>query len=109
MPLQITDLTASLNVTNKVDLGINLPASMNILSPDNFNAIQETTYNASTSFTIYDSLGEYHIVTAYFIKTADNTWAVFYQTVDNQGYTLPIDIVEKINNKFESTVQPQQH
>lgn len=53
----------------------------------NFNANDPTTYNNSTSTTIYDSLGNPHVATMYFQKSTptptSNPWNV-YLTIDNQ-------------------------
>ncbi len=51
-----------------------------------FNPLDPTTYNNSTSLTVYDSLGANHIASLYFQKTASNTWST-YLTVD--GAQLP--------------------
>lgn len=51
-----------------------------------FNPLDATTYNNSTSLTVYDSLGTNHIASLYFQKIAPNTWNS-YLTVD--GAILP--------------------
>lgn len=51
-----------------------------------FSPLDPTTYNNSTSLTIYDSLGASHVASLYFQKTAANTWNS-YLTVD--GAMLP--------------------
>lgn len=51
-----------------------------------FNPLDASTYNNSTSLTVYDSLGTNHIASLYFQKTAPNTWDS-YLTVD--GVMLP--------------------
>ena len=51
-----------------------------------FNPLDATTYNNSTSLTVYDSLGTNHIASLYFQKIAPNTWNS-YLTVD--GAMLP--------------------
>lgn len=52
-----------------------------------FNPAEPTTYNNSTSTTIYDSLGNPHVATLYFQKAVPsattNPWNV-YLTIDNQ-------------------------
>lgn len=52
-----------------------------------FNPSEPTTYNNSTSTTIYDSLGNPHVATLYFQKApptaTTNPWNV-YLTIDNQ-------------------------
>jgi flagellar hook protein FlgE len=47
-----------------------------------FNPLDATTYNNSTSLTIYDSLGSSHVASLYFQKVSPNTWNS-YLTVDS--------------------------
>jgi flagellar hook protein FlgE len=49
-----------------------------------FNYADPTTYNQSTAVTTYDSLGNPHTYSMYFVKTAANAWDV-YATVTNPG------------------------
>ncbi|UVE16393.1 flagellar hook protein FlgE [Pseudomonas sp. LS44] len=39
-----------------------------------FDPTDPTTYNSSTSVNIYDTQGNAHVFTQYFVKTADNSW-----------------------------------
>lgn len=39
-----------------------------------FNPSDPTTYNSSTSLNVYDSQGNAHVMTQYFVKTSANTW-----------------------------------
>lgn len=43
-----------------------------------FDATNVSSYNASYTTTVYDSLGNEHSVSQYFTKTADNSWEVHY-------------------------------
>ena len=56
--------------TKKVDVRMNLPAGDDVISasPGNFDLTDPLTYNHSTSVTVFDSLGDSHIMTYYFIK-----------------------------------------
>ncbi|MFZ5466849.1 MAG: flagellar hook protein FlgE [Pseudomonadota bacterium] len=75
--------------TTEVELGVNVPADAVSLNVNNFDPTEPTTYTNATSVTIYDSLGDSHILTSYFVKddTASNSWAVF-QFVDGQKLDL---------------------
>jgi len=90
--LQLPQQAGVPTVTTLVDIGINLGASEPILSAAAFDPLQTSTFNSSTSLTVYDSLGESHVVTAYYVKVADNQWATYYNGTDAAGATLPIDI-----------------
>ncbi len=62
-------------------------APLTIAGAGVFNPLDSTTYNNSTSLTVYDSLGASHIASMYFQKTAANSWNA-YVTVD--GIMLPL-------------------
>jgi len=49
-----------------------------------FNPADPTSYNFSTPETLYDSLGQAHSATFYFVNAAPNTWNV-YTTVDGSS------------------------
>lgn len=52
-------------------------------------------YHYSNSYSVYDSLGNSHTVTAYFLKTADNTWKV---TTAVNGISTDNDFTLNFNN-----------
>lgn len=60
--------------TSELTLNTNLDSSEEILSIDNFDISDPTTYNYSASVQVFDSLGNPHLLTTYYIKTGDNTW-----------------------------------
>lgn len=74
--LQLDSSDAPPNATTQVDTIINLSAQDTIIGPGAIDPTTPTTYNYSTSVTVYDSLGAGHIATKYFRKTAANTWDV---------------------------------
>ncbi|MEZ5616485.1 MAG: flagellar hook protein FlgE [Rhodocyclaceae bacterium] len=63
------------NATTTGTLGLNLDARETV--PAAFDYTDPTTYNSSTAMTVYDSLGNSHVMTAYFRKTAANAWDVY--------------------------------
>ena len=72
-PTQTASVAAALNV----DATQAAPAAA-------FNVNDPTTYNHSTSLTIYDSLGTSHLSTMYYRKTAANTWETYLYVDGNQ-------------------------
>ena len=63
------------SATTRATLGINLPADASPPPNAVFDATDPTSFNHTTSVTIYDSLGAAHTATVYFIKdAAPNTW-----------------------------------
>ncbi|MEZ8185124.1 flagellar hook protein FlgE [Shewanella sp. 5S214] len=92
-PIKIPDTAGSPVQTGNVGLQMNLNVGETALDPANFNPNDSDTFNNSTSVTIYDSLGESHIMTTYFIKptngsfTGESNWVAFY-AVDGD----PVDL-----------------
>jgi flagellar hook protein FlgE len=61
--------------TTQADFGINLPANAAVPANPVFDASDPSSFNHTTSVTVYDSLGAAHTATVYFIKdAAPNTW-----------------------------------
>lgn len=56
---------------------------------DNFSSTDTTSFTASTAQTIYDSLGNPHTLSLYFVKTAQpGSWQM-YSTIDNIAAPAP--------------------
>lgn len=75
-PIQIPDKAGEPVQTSKVEAGFNLPSDTKTLMDVNaskFDPKDSTTYSSSTSVVTYDSLGEAHTITQYFVKEADAT------------------------------------
>ncbi|RCU44594.1 MULTISPECIES: flagellar hook protein FlgE [Corallincola] len=94
IPLQIPSSAGQPQPTANVDIGLNLPAGETALDPANFDPTDNTTYNAATSLTIYDSLGQSYVATTYYVKDTNvaNQWAMFTTMTDPNG-SQPVDIV----------------
>nr|WP_321271268.1 flagellar hook protein FlgE [uncultured Tolumonas sp.] len=103
IPLQIPTEAGRPTATDTINETLNLPASTvtsPALDPTKFDPSLAATYNNSTSVVVYDSLGQTHTLTQYFVKdlTAANSpplpsdptnvWRVF-NYMDNK----PVDIV----------------
>ena len=76
---------SSPNATTALDLSLNLDSSSSVPTPA-FDPTDSTSYNDSTSVTVYDSLGNPHTSTVYFRKIADNDWEG-YMYVDGNNVT----------------------
>ena len=80
VPVRIPDSSGSPQSTSEVDLRMNLPAGDQTNDVANFDPDDPLTYNAATSVTVYDSLGDSHVMTYYFVKDQDvnvsNEWYV---------------------------------
>ena len=69
-PIRIPTVSGAPQFTTEVDLRLNLPAGDSYITgaPLNFDPTDPLTFNNSTSVTIFDSLGDSHVMTYYFIK-----------------------------------------
>ncbi|MCZ7563130.1 MAG: flagellar hook protein FlgE [Burkholderiales bacterium] len=65
------------SITTLAQVVSNLDSRMSALNPALFNMNDATTYSSATSLTTYDTLGNPHTLTLYYLKTAANTWDVF--------------------------------
>ncbi len=76
IPVRIPDSSGSPQATTEVSPRFNLPAGDDAVDPDLFDPADPLTYNAATSITVYDSLGDSHVMTYYFMKdvNATNEW-----------------------------------
>ena len=81
VPLQVSTADIAPRSTTEFTSGLNLDARSTVLAPASFNVTNPTTYTSSTSGSIYDSLGNSHVFTLYFLRTGSNAWDT-YATVD---------------------------
>ena len=78
--LQLNLGTNPPQATTRATFGINLPADAVVPSNPVFDPTDPTSFNHTTSVSVYDSLGAAHTATVYFIKdAAPNTWNVEVQ------------------------------
>ncbi|GMU70968.1 MAG: flagellar hook protein FlgE [Burkholderiales bacterium] len=75
-PLQVSAQQLQATATTEGDIGLNLDARDAVISAP-FDISDPTTYNRATAITIYDSLGNSHAMSTYYVKTAANTWSVY--------------------------------
>jgi flagellar hook protein FlgE len=77
-PIRIPTASGAPAQTAEVDIRMNLPAGATAITgaPANFDMTDPLTFNHSTSVTVFDSLGDSHIQTYYFIKdpAVPNEW-----------------------------------
>ncbi|MCQ8877392.1 flagellar hook protein FlgE [Pseudoalteromonas shioyasakiensis] len=86
--LQIPDASGSPRATENVYSSFNLDSTADAPgSAIDFDPADNTTYNSSTSTTVYDSLGEPHVLQYFFVKedpsVTPNSWQV-YGTLDGK-------------------------
>ncbi|PCH94753.1 MAG: flagellar hook protein FlgE [Gammaproteobacteria bacterium] len=82
-PIRIPTVSGAPQFTTEVDIRMNLPAGDSYITgaPLNFDPTDPLTFNNSTSVTVFDSLGDSHVMTYYFIKDDPavnaNSWIIF--------------------------------
>ena len=94
-PVRIPDVAGAPSSTSNIFTAFNVDARISPIpvvsagppETSNFDPSSPSTYHSSTSTTVYDSLGESHIVNMYFVKRDPNTWDV-YATFDGQQVDL---------------------
>ncbi|MCK5516334.1 MAG: flagellar hook protein FlgE [Desulfobulbaceae bacterium] len=76
------------NATSAMALNTNLDSAEGILPLGGFVITDPNTFNYSSSTQVFDTLGNPHLLTTYFIKTAENTWNWAWSAEDDTGATL---------------------
>jgi flagellar hook protein FlgE len=77
--LSLTTGVSAPQPTTSLDLLANLPAAAAVPTTTPFDPTDATSYNNTTSLTVYDSLGAAHTASVYFVKTASNAWTSHLQ------------------------------
>ena len=83
-PMQIATQAITPNATSKGEVGLNLDSREPVPKVAIFDPADPASYNRSTAMTIFDTLGNEHVMSLYFQKAATpvNSWNT-YVTVDN--------------------------
>jgi flagellar hook protein FlgE len=78
--LQLNTTNIAPSATNTVGMGVNLDSSQAVPTQSPLDPTNPATYNWSNSSTVYDSLGNSHSLTLYYVKnaatTSGTTWDV---------------------------------
>lgn len=111
LPLQLDFSDVAPNPTTGLTLSMSLNSGDDI-SPPPFDATNPTPldrnnvasggYNFSTSATVYDTLGNSHTLTYYFVKSAAANWDVYYQ-VDGTGNATQLTPAMQFDNNGKLT------
>jgi flagellar hook protein FlgE len=88
-PIDIQILSADIAplATSTFRFGANLDAGSTQPTAPVFNSTDPTSYNNTTSGTVYDSLGNSHVLSYYFVKTATTGEWNMYATIDGSATT----------------------
>lgn len=71
--LRITTGSIAPQATSNIEIGLNLDTAAAVPALA-FDVNDPSTYNATTSLSVFDSQGNSHLATAYYRKTATNQW-----------------------------------
>ncbi|RUO65884.1 flagellar hook protein FlgE [Pseudidiomarina planktonica] len=89
-PIRIPDVAGAPQETDNIFQAFNVDARLTSIDDDggtppgsNFSPDAPSSFSASTSATVFDSLGESHVVSTYYVKRGPNEWDV-YATFDGQ-------------------------
>ncbi|MBK8064536.1 MAG: flagellar hook protein FlgE [Betaproteobacteria bacterium] len=75
--LRISTSEIPANATTQGEIVTNLDSRKTALLPAGFDMNDPGTYHSATSMSVYDSQGNPHTLSMYFMKTAANSWEVF--------------------------------
>jgi flagellar hook protein FlgE len=77
-PIQISFQDINPQTTTQFRIGLNLDSTESPPATALFNPADATSYNFSTSGNVFDSLGNSHVLTTYYVKSATvNQWQVY--------------------------------
>jgi flagellar hook protein FlgE len=86
-PLQLTTSILAPQPTTNVGVEVNLDAADSVALAA-FDPSDATSYNNSTSLTVFDSLGAEHLATVYMRKTGVNSWDTHVRVDNDNTQTL---------------------
>ncbi|MGG7607054.1 flagellar hook protein FlgE [Massilia sp. BKSP1R2A-1] len=76
-PLQIDTSDLAPVTTTKVKMELNLDSRSTEPVNTPFDADDPTTYNKQTPMSVYDTLGNPHVLSTYYVKTGPGSWDVY--------------------------------
>ena len=77
VPLQISSADLKPVATTRVDTSLNLDSRVEPPSNYPFNASDPTTYNKQTPVEVFDTLGNPHVMSMYYVKSSAGSWDVY--------------------------------
>ena len=77
VPLQIDTADLDPVQTSDVDIQLNLDSRTQPPANAPFDANDPTTYNKQTPMNVYDTLGNPHVLSTYYVKSGAGTWDVY--------------------------------
>ena len=82
-PIMIRTSDLPPQVTTTVSSVLNLDSRQDVPTTTPFSMSDPTTYNNATSVSVFDSLGNPHVLQTFYLKTGAGTWDVYAAADDN--------------------------
>lgn len=95
-PIKIDTSDLSPKPTTKVEAKIQLNSDSTVPENTPFNAADPTTYNKQTPVDVYDTLGNQHVMSVYYVKTSAGHWDVY---VGSDGVEMT---AQKVNSASQT-------
>lgn len=89
--LQIPTNNLSPQVSSTIGIGVNLDSRSAVPVTTPFNPLDTSTYNQSTSLTLFDALGGEQNLGLFFAKTGSNNWDVYGTITNPNGTTTTLN------------------
>jgi flagellar hook protein FlgE len=83
-------------VSSAIQVGVNLDSRLTPPATSPFNPAVAGSFNASTSMSLYDALGNAQTISYYFAKSASNTWDVYGVLTNPQGTATTLNAGAKM-------------
>lgn len=90
-PIRVPTGNIDPRATQRVEVGLNLDSTEPAIAAA-FDPLDPATFNHYLPITVYDSQGNPHQLSQYFVKTAPNTWTVQY-TIPAEDPTQPPEVL----------------
>ncbi len=116
VPVQISTADLKPVPTSKISTELNLDSSSVNPARSPFNASDPTTYNKQIPIDVYDSLGNPHVMSTFYVRTNPGVWDVFVANdgmeINNlkvaaaaQGTTAPFAAVNTARSAWQAASQ----
>ena len=104
--ISIPNTLMAAKTTTTASMQINLNSSDPLPTVTPFSASNADSYNKKGSVTVFDSQGNAHDMSVYFVKTGDNNWQVYTQdSSDPTGTAEPGIELFKMGNEGVPTIE----
>ncbi|MGZ8289262.1 MAG: flagellar hook protein FlgE [Telluria sp.] len=95
VPIQINTADLKPVATTRVDTEMNLDSGSLVPTTVPFSPTDPTSYNKQTPIDVYDTLGNPHVMSAFYVKTGPGAWDVYVAAdgveITNQGVAAAAD------------------